>query len=203
VLVGSTTSNYQKSSHRQSRMPSTSFWVWVDQHALHSQLRTMHTIYNLATVTIVAAAGSDTTSGLPGVSGATLHQPIISIDGRLWVTSSKDCRGLVKTSKWATRAWTYQEGVFSRRRLTFTNEQVLFQCNASSYLYESPQVDPHQRVIGDSANSLNLFSGQQASKSMCRITAYSQRLLTHQSDVVYGLQGVFGFLRSHYSFENH
>ncbi len=29
---------------------------------------------------------------------------------------------------WSSRAWTYQEGLLSRRRLLFTESQVYFQC---------------------------------------------------------------------------
>lgn len=35
----------------------------------------------------------------------------------------------IKQSKWATRGWTYQEGCLSRRRLIFTEKEVLFLCN--------------------------------------------------------------------------
>lgn len=34
-----------------------------------------------------------------------------------------------KRSKWATRGWTYQEGCLSRRRLIFTDKEVLLLCN--------------------------------------------------------------------------
>ncbi|XPS68306.1 hypothetical protein M3J09_000597 [Ascochyta lentis] len=103
---------------------------------------------------------------------------------------SKNSRPLVNRSKWATRAWTYQERLFSRRRLTFTNEQVIFECNTSDYFCESLNVDPHRYANGDRINSFNLFSDDRGDKYMDHITAYSKRELTHDSDVLNGLQGV-------------
>jgi hypothetical protein len=32
------------------------------------------------------------------------------------------------SASWFERGWTYQEGVLSRRRLMFTENQVCFQC---------------------------------------------------------------------------
>jgi hypothetical protein len=40
----------------------------------------------------------------------------------------------VQNSTWSSQAWTYQEGVRSRRRLVFTKDQVYFQCRAMHVL---------------------------------------------------------------------
>lgn len=49
--------------------------------------------------------------------------------GRLTLVSSlQEPRVAIKDSNWATRGWTYQEGVLSNRRLVFTDEQVYWEC---------------------------------------------------------------------------
>ena len=50
-------------------------------------------------------------------------------EGRLTlVTTMQDPRTTIRNSQWATRGWTYQEGVLSNRRLVFTKEQVYWEC---------------------------------------------------------------------------
>ncbi|CAO2657088.1 Nn.00g058910.m01.CDS01 [Neocucurbitaria sp. VM-36] len=44
------------------------------------------------------------------------------------VSSMQEPRTTIKNSQWATRGWTYQEGVLSNRRLVFTEEQVYWEC---------------------------------------------------------------------------
>ncbi|KAF1840365.1 HET-domain-containing protein [Cucurbitaria berberidis CBS 394.84] len=44
------------------------------------------------------------------------------------VSSMQEPRTTVRNSEWATRGWTYQEGVLSNRRLVFTEEQVYWEC---------------------------------------------------------------------------
>ncbi|KAI8933495.1 hypothetical protein NX059_009233 [Plenodomus lindquistii] len=51
-------------------------------------------------------------------------------DGTLTLLSTmQDPRWAIKQSTWATRGWTYQEGVLSNRRLVFTEEQVYWECH--------------------------------------------------------------------------
>ena len=45
------------------------------------------------------------------------------------VSGLEDPRITIKNSEWATRAWTYQEGVLSNRRLVFTEQQMHWECN--------------------------------------------------------------------------
>ncbi|KAH9863969.1 hypothetical protein J1614_009902 [Plenodomus biglobosus] len=44
------------------------------------------------------------------------------------LSTMQDPRSVIKQSVWATRGWTYQEGVLSNRRLVFTKEQVYWEC---------------------------------------------------------------------------
>ncbi|KAH9880553.1 hypothetical protein IAQ61_000846 [Plenodomus lingam] len=44
------------------------------------------------------------------------------------VSTMQEPRLAIKQSTWATRGWTYQEGVLSNRRLVFTEEQVYWEC---------------------------------------------------------------------------
>ena len=39
----------------------------------------------------------------------------------------------LESSRWSTRAWTYEEGLLSRRILYFTEDQVYFQCSCSVF----------------------------------------------------------------------
>ncbi|KAK4034664.1 heterokaryon incompatibility protein-domain-containing protein [Parachaetomium inaequale] len=45
----------------------------------------------------------------------------------------------IRHSVWATRGWTYQEGVLSNRRLVFTPDQLYWECNAVA-LHESVEL---------------------------------------------------------------
>ncbi|ROT37768.1 HET-domain-containing protein [Sodiomyces alkalinus F11] len=44
------------------------------------------------------------------------------------VSTMQDPRVTIRKSRWATRGWTYQEGVLSRRCLVVTPEQVYWEC---------------------------------------------------------------------------
>lgn len=45
------------------------------------------------------------------------------------VSTLEDPRITIRNSELATRGWTYQEGVLSRRRLVFTEQQMYWECN--------------------------------------------------------------------------
>lgn len=92
-------------------------------------IQPMDRVYANASVTIIAASGSGADEGLPGVSGPPRYQGRITIGKTRLLEMSTVGSGNVKRSKWATRGWTYQEGCLSRRRLIFTEKEVLFLCN--------------------------------------------------------------------------
>lgn len=114
-------------------------YLWVDRYCIiqtgnealkQEQLRHMHTVYANAEVTLVAAAGSSASAGLPGAPRhARSTQPAALIRGHGLVCIPPDPRYILPASTWATRGWTYQEGLFSRRRLFFSEHEMSYECN--------------------------------------------------------------------------
>ena len=45
------------------------------------------------------------------------------------ISTLEDPRITIRHSEWAKRSWTYQEGVFSNRRLVFIEQQMYWECN--------------------------------------------------------------------------
>ncbi|KAG7290010.1 hypothetical protein NEMBOFW57_000002 [Staphylotrichum longicolle] len=122
-------------------------YLWVDSLCIvqddpdnkHVQIQAMGQIYMAASLTIVAAAGSDANAGLLpcplGTSKAI--QPLhvkkdIEFGGKRltfctvpsWARTADAIRG----SAWASRGWTLQEEVLTRRKLYFAGDAVLFRC---------------------------------------------------------------------------
>ncbi|KAN0108802.1 Heterokaryon incompatibility protein (HET) domain containing protein [Hyaloscypha variabilis] len=113
-------------------------YLWVDKYCIDQeneqdmleQIAQMDTIYRASDFTIIAAAGNDEHTGLPGVGSTTRTlQPNISW-GELTVTSTMPHpHHVIKGSRYMTRGWTLQESILARRRLVFTADQVYFECN--------------------------------------------------------------------------
>jgi hypothetical protein len=95
----------------------------------------MGDIYAAAYLTIIAAAGTSPCYGLPGVQPTPRKPPDHVPVGSVRVYALPEIKGhqdAFATSKWVSRAWTFQEGFFSRRRLIFTERQMMFVCNTST-----------------------------------------------------------------------
>ncbi|KUJ10936.1 HET-domain-containing protein, partial [Mollisia scopiformis] len=111
-------------------------YLWIDRYCINqqnkeqamSQIQQMDTIYEDSEMTIVAAAGVGPTYGLPGVSRTRRPQPVANIGQLQLVSPGSVAREVLKESRWSTRGWTFQEAYLSRRRLTFTDEQVYYEC---------------------------------------------------------------------------
>ncbi|KAH9882935.1 hypothetical protein J1614_000301 [Plenodomus biglobosus] len=190
-------------------------WLWVDQYCMDQnnkpefqhQLQQMDAVYRQAVVTLIAAAGSHADYGLPGVSRC-LRRPSLSVTHPHGHLSA--IRGVPDLSlhgcKWASRAWTYQEGLLSTKRLVFTDDQLYFECQGlyctemlnipyeiweekhhsdQPYLHYLYRMDPHMGIFPldrCGVDPWDIFN---------RITEYSQRSLTFYADVLRGMLGIF------------
>ncbi|KAI8650846.1 HET domain-containing protein [Fusarium keratoplasticum] len=189
-------------------------YLWVDKYCINQsndielaqQISIMDMIYNAAFCTIVAACGEDASFGLPGVGlTARSEQPAICLNGQVWVSSLRDPAPAIKTSTWANRGWTYQEGLFSRRRFIFTEEQVYFECNRTRCL-ETVSYDLYYQSNTTYYGPGGIFHGSfgygEDGKLRWHILAYSKRSLSFQNDIINALGCVFR-LYSHMSVPTH
>ncbi|KAF3002920.1 hypothetical protein E8E13_002872 [Curvularia kusanoi] len=87
----------------------------------------MGAIYSRAEITIIAAAGEDPTYGLPGIS-------------RPFLEYADFFSGNLRKSKWASRAWTFQEGFLSQKALFFTEPNILLKCEKAAQVAETSNV---------------------------------------------------------------
>ncbi|KAF5581680.1 het-domain-containing protein [Fusarium pseudoanthophilum] len=179
-------------------------YLWVDQYCINQkdeaelaeQVGIMDMVYNLATVTLIAACGEDAHFGLPGVGSTSRSpQPLIKLHGRAWVSSDPESLlvAKIKRSRWWTRAWTYQEGLFSRRRIFFTETEVYFECN-DLCTRETVSFDLHDYNNEDPRLITGIYDGGYNSRHEGlgrHLKAISQRQLTYQTDALNVARGIF------------
>jgi len=123
-------------------------YLWVDalcivQDDESEKRRLIHgmdSIYENATLTVIAATGFDANSGLQGISvrNKLPYESIFKMPGvRGGSFNLALCRPSlveqVAKSYWNKRAWTYQEHCLSTRCLYFTHDEVFFACKESQW----------------------------------------------------------------------
>ena len=171
-------------------------YLWLDRYCIpqsngkerDSNIRQMDLIYSGAHLTIVAAAGQDPDFGLPGVSSThRIPQARIQIGNHTLCSTMGDPPSVIKHSTWMSRAWTFQEALFSRRRLIFTEQLVYYECKATNWS-ETVDLDRDFAVY----NLFDIWVDPRRPLDVCNlINLYSGRMLTYEHDVINAFLGVF------------
>lgn len=179
-------------------------YLWVDalcivqnsERSWKHNARVMDQIYSNAILTICAADGGDSKTGLeayrPTMGAKAQYTAACAPNLRLMVSHLAETG--IKNSIWNSRAWTFQERLLSRRCLIFTEGRVFFQCRATT-MSEDIVAEPE-----GAGWSLDLV---QAPPEMLReldvrpfwvysncVYLYSSRALTKQKDILAAFNGV-------------
>jgi len=168
----------------------------------------MDRIYSQAELTLVAGAGADDRYGLPGVGKrARKLQGKINIGPIKLIRIPPHTSRTLRSSKWASRGWTYQEGVLSRRRLVFTDDQVSYLCNGM-HCAETANMPPESlnkkerdnpfigflpRIVNSDTGKKELWGEYRDIKG--HIMEFSKRQLSYDSDALNAILGIFNSLQ--------
>jgi hypothetical protein len=181
-------------------------YLWIDTLCICQdnyaskkvQIDTMNIVYAKAAMTLVALEGHDASYGLPGVQPypQPRHQPIERIHQLRMATVMPNISELEKRSAWRSRAWTYQEELFSRRLLFFTNHQVYFRCQHSTYCED--RFEDYSDLL--TARGKGLFGVTHPSYEMWQrlVINYSTRVFRDDIDRYNAFAGIENQLRHHW-----
>ncbi|PMD42787.1 HET-domain-containing protein [Hyaloscypha variabilis F] len=184
-------------------------FLWVDAMCiiqddpvdLDVQIQHMNVVYGCATLTVVAASGSDSNAGLPGLNSNS--RKLLAIDqeiqGVRLITSLPDFTRSLGDSVWDSRGWTMQEKVLSKHLLIFTEYQIFYHCNSATwcedaiwesqdpYIQLSPGIDISSPDNASRALPHHSFTGLR--KYSHFVTDYRSRQLSYQSDALNAFMG--------------
>ncbi|KAI4862483.1 heterokaryon incompatibility protein-domain-containing protein, partial [Hypoxylon rubiginosum] len=188
-------------------------YLWVDRFcicqddavSMHQQLWQMAYIYERAYLTLIAANGRDADHGLHGIKGVTKQRKLLASCEFKW-TYWGELSHLA--SKWYTRGWTFQELFFSRRKLKFQSNVVLWECTCTVW-HESTGVTGRVPQIAEDSilktpDTIRITPwGPWSTKHpmvMYRemLSQYNRRKLTHASDRMRAFAGVTTKLEAYF-----
>ncbi|KAK0103975.1 hypothetical protein ONS96_005080 [Cadophora gregata f. sp. sojae] len=150
-------------------------YLWVDRYCIDQndpvtkaiQLSLMDKIYEAAKVTLVAASGADDSAGLPGAG--TLPPISRQLQPSTWLGDHRVAAvgpGVLTTvqqSKWASRAWTFQEAYLSTRCLIFGPKQLQFLCKTTCKHEALPRIPKMSSYDLSAETNINSVFGSRIS----------------------------------------
>jgi Heterokaryon incompatibility protein (HET) len=182
-------------------------YLWVDSLCLihdvngrNFEYNTADSIYANAVLTIVAGTGKDANAGLSGVrkNSRSLRQDIEECKPHTRLAITHLAEDYIRTSKWDTRAWTFQERLLSKRCLLFINSRIYFQCRQTTFCED---IVAEEKNVNWSLDSINMPSRVFKEPPIVQYTSavqlYTQRQLTVESDILKAFRGVANVLKGH------
>ena len=163
----------------------------------------MDLIYGNAAFTICAADGPSATTGLRAMHEETgtgsKDQLIADCTDDVRLVVSRPPEMYIKSSRWNTRAWTFQERLLSRRCLIFTGSRVYFQCRSTGM---SEDIYADREGAGWSLDFMDapLQTFRQLPLRsiwvyMKTVELYTARELTKQADILAAFSGVSNLMQ--------
>ncbi|KAJ9499821.1 hypothetical protein H2202_004811 [Exophiala xenobiotica] len=177
-------------------------YIWIDslcivQDSFRSwnlNARIMHMIYGFASLTICAADGEDSSTGLEAIYADSANQIQGNCAPGVTLMISRPPETAIRGSRWNQRAWTFQERLLSRRCVIFAEKRVYFQCRSASM---SQDIYAHGRGTAWSLDSIH--APLQMLKELrvraiwfyikC-VSMYTSRQLTKSRDILAAFNGV-------------
>ena len=179
-------------------------YIWIDSLCIVQDSsrswglnsRAMDLIYGNAILTICAADGVDSSTGLKAMHPREhdAHQISAECASGVRLMVSRPPEIGIKASTWNTRAWTFQERLLFKRCLIFTEGRVYFQCLSTGM---SDDIFADREGAGWSLDLVN--APLQMLRELSRralwvytncVPLYTARILTNRKDVLAAFNGI-------------
>jgi len=175
-------------------------YLWVDSlcivqndaNAKYAEMENMSAIYANASVTIIASDGCDAYSGFAGLQGISgpkaSKQVIYDLDHGAKLSRQQDYE---TETVWSARAWTFQEHLFSRRRIIFQNDCIRWECSKALWYEDVLQMDGlnlSRREVERRAMLSSKFPDLLGLNNLLR--DYNDRNLTYPEDALNAFAGI-------------
>jgi hypothetical protein len=158
----------------------------------------MGSIYANAYFTLVSTAGTAFTY-LPGVQGYSFKRVRRPAEYARYPSSlHREIRlhhRRLQASPWSGRGWTFQEQIFSRRLLVFSEEGVTWECHCAVWFEGMPlENEPCKASTDMVAQGFYASSEPRFEDYATHVTEYNRRELTYPEDGLDAISGVLGIL---------
>ncbi|KAN0095123.1 HET domain containing protein [Hyaloscypha variabilis] len=175
-------------------------YLWVDALCIvqddcitrHSEINKMASIFAGASITIIAAQGEDANYGLRGLR--SISQPRDRCQDIFALAKGYNIVHTRKRSKtpclWADRGWTYQESLFARRCLYFSDDGIDWDCRCSSF-HEDARANPGSKILQrDMTRDMFSTSFPSLAGYHQLLGSYNLRDFTHPQDALSAFAGI-------------
>jgi len=170
-------------------------YLWIDRYCIvqddaltkHQQIQAMGSIYHNAYFTIVVA-DHDASSSLSGLhANRKPHKK--HINGCQFVLRMEHVP-VTENTLWASRGWTFQEQLLSRRSIIFRGNSIIFVCGKQINYNITHETVPRNPEIDGSGMSFNQLSWP--SLNFCRdvLSRFCQRHLEFPCDSLNAIAGI-------------
>ena len=184
-------------------------YLWVDSLCIiqddvqdqADQIMAMDSIYHSAVLTIAATSGKNADAGLAGwkTNLRTFSQHVERVQGLSLANRPSTFEKTIDTSRWNTRAWTFQERTLSSRVLYVADQRCFFTCchRTDAFMESLDEAESGRKrkalpsLLHD--YSRNLIPGSRAVNILSyseAVEAYTSRQLTYSSDILNAFAGV-------------
>ncbi len=189
-------------------------YLWVDilcivqddDDVRHQQINAMASIYFNSLLTIIAAEGSDAQHGIAGLRGISqprsCSQRKFDLDGTgQLIEVPWPC---LSNRRWFSRGWTFQEHIFSHRRLIFGDYRVRWECKEESWQEDvdynvSPSASPYALKAESMRFQMEDLCWPNVSYYFEHVCKYNKRDFTYAKDAFFALAGFVSLVRSSFA----